>query len=153
MNTTSTSTTTTGEQLRLARIRSGYSQDDLAAKVGVSQQSIAKWERGAASPRARRMAALTAAIGPLHSNTNTDQSNELRTPPASARPTSPILHELLAAEVIICTMLGVMTTDQKLAMAAKLDELGVAGEGATRFHERRAALVAAGAENLQPRPA
>jgi isopropylmalate/homocitrate/citramalate synthase len=40
-------------------------------------------------------------------------------------------------------MLGVMTTDQKLAIATKLDELGVSGEGATRFHERRAAITAA----------
>lgn len=144
MNTTSTCTTT-GEQLRLARIRSGYSQDDLAAKVGVSQQSIAKWESGAASPRARRMIALAAAIGPLHFHTNTDQPDEIRTAATPARPASPVLHELLAAEVIICTMLGVMTTDQKLAIAAKLEELGVAGEGATRFHERRRAITAAGA--------
>ena len=144
MNTTSTSTTT-GEQIRLARIRSGYSQDDLAAKVGVSQQSIAKWERGAASPRARRMTALTAAIAPLHFHTNTDKATEIRTAAAPTRPASPVLHELLMAEAIIIVMLGVMTTDQKLTIATKLDELGVSGEGATRFHERRAALVAAGA--------
>jgi len=149
---TSTSITT-GGQLRLARIRSGYSQTELAVMIGVSQAAIGQWERGSTSPRARRMTALTAAIGPLHFHTNTDKATEIRTAAAPTRPTSPVLHELLMAEAIIIVMLGVMTTDQKLAIATKLDELGVSGEGATRFHERRAALVAAGAENLQPRPA
>jgi len=144
MNTNSTSTTT-GEQLRLGRIRSGYSQAELAMMIGVSQAAIGQWERGSTSPRARRMTALTAAIGPLHSHTNTEQAADIRTAAAPVRPANPVLHELLAAEIIICTMLGVMTTDQKLTIANKLDELGVSGEGATRFHERRAALNAAGA--------
>lgn len=37
-------------KLRVARIESGLSQKELALKIGVSQQTIAKWERGITTP-------------------------------------------------------------------------------------------------------
>lgn len=37
-------------KLRLARIESGYSQKQLAVELGVSQQTIAKWELGLTTP-------------------------------------------------------------------------------------------------------
>jgi transcriptional regulator with XRE-family HTH domain len=37
-------------KLRIARIESGLSQKELSLKVGVSQQTIAKWERGVTTP-------------------------------------------------------------------------------------------------------
>lgn len=37
-------------KLRLARIESGLSQKELALRVGVSQQTIAKWELGLTTP-------------------------------------------------------------------------------------------------------
>lgn len=37
-------------KLRLARIENGLSQKELALKVGVSQQTIAKWEKGITTP-------------------------------------------------------------------------------------------------------
>lgn len=138
MTTTSTRSTTIGEQLRAARLRSGYCQGELAGLIGVSQAAIGQWERNTTSPRDRNMVALVGAVGPL----TTDMSTSANRP---ASVTTTLLNELLAAEVIICTMLTAMTSDQKLAIAAKLDALGVAGEGATRFHERRAAITAAGA--------
>ena len=37
-------------ELKIARIRAGLSQCDVAVAVGVSQQTIAKWERGITTP-------------------------------------------------------------------------------------------------------
>lgn len=37
-------------KLRVARIESGLSQKELALRVGVSQQTIAKWELGVTTP-------------------------------------------------------------------------------------------------------
>ena len=151
MHTTSTSTTI-GERIRSARKQAGLTRAELASAVGASVQAVGFWETGVNEPRTHHLQALCKALGialidriSIAAATLPHQSNEFRTPAAPARPASPVLHELLAAEAIIIVMLGVMTTDQKLAIAAKLDELGVSGEGATRFHERRAALIAAGA--------
>lgn len=36
--------------LRIARIKNDMSQKELAIKIGVSQQTVAKWERGATTP-------------------------------------------------------------------------------------------------------
>ena len=40
----------TRKSLKLARIGAGYSQGELAEFVGVSQQTIAKWELGITTP-------------------------------------------------------------------------------------------------------
>lgn len=37
-------------KLRLARIENGLSQKELAKIIGVSQQTIAKWEKGITTP-------------------------------------------------------------------------------------------------------
>lgn len=36
--------------LRVARVRNQFTQLELAQKVGVSQQTVAKWERGVTAP-------------------------------------------------------------------------------------------------------
>lgn len=54
-----------------------------------------------------------------------------------------LVHELTCAEQIILAMLKHMTTAQKRAAAIELDEAGIAGEGMTRYYERRAVLEAA----------
>lgn len=36
--------------LRVKRIENRYSQKELAVKIGVSQQTIAKWEKGVTTP-------------------------------------------------------------------------------------------------------
>jgi transcriptional regulator with XRE-family HTH domain len=43
-----------GAQIRRARERQRLSQEELAAKLGVSLRTIGNWERGASVPRARR---------------------------------------------------------------------------------------------------
>ena len=39
-----------GDNLRKLRKNKNYSQEDLAFKVGVSRQSVSKWETGEAYP-------------------------------------------------------------------------------------------------------
>jgi hypothetical protein len=56
-----------------------------------------------------------------------------------------LLAELQHAETIIKTMLGAMTVQQKIKVGAQLEAAGVAGEGMTRYHERRAVIEAANA--------
>lgn len=38
------------DNLRKLRKRNGYTQESLAEKLGISRQSVAKWERGDSSP-------------------------------------------------------------------------------------------------------
>ena len=39
-----------GEKIRLLRYRAGFTQEQLAEKLGVSAQSVSKWENSAAMP-------------------------------------------------------------------------------------------------------
>lgn len=50
---------------RLVELRkqAGYSQEELAAKIGVSRQAISKWERGEASPDTDNLIALSRLYG------------------------------------------------------------------------------------------
>lgn len=72
------------------------------------------------------------------------------TPPASASNYSNQMApdgtaDAVVAEQIILTLLAALTPEQKLLVHAKLDAAGLSGEGMTRYHERRAAITAAGA--------
>ena len=51
-----------------------------------------------------------------------------------------LLDELLRADVVIQIMLWLMTAEQKAHMAEMLEASLIAGEGATRYHERRAVI-------------
>lgn len=52
-----------GERIRQARKAQGYSQSDLAHRVGVSQPAIANWESGVHDPRRLTLAKLADALG------------------------------------------------------------------------------------------
>lgn len=52
-----------GDSLRALRERSGLGQGQLAAQLGVRQQTISRWERGAALPRPTRIVELARALG------------------------------------------------------------------------------------------
>ncbi len=52
-----------GERIRAARKTAGLSQIDLAARVGVSQPSVANWESGAHDPRRLMITKIAAALG------------------------------------------------------------------------------------------
>lgn len=53
----------TGDTIRQARQRAGWSQEELAAKVGVSMRSIGNYERGDTIPR-NRMPVLEEVLAP-----------------------------------------------------------------------------------------
>ena len=54
---------TLGESINYYRRRAGLSQEALAERVGVSRQSVSKWELGEATPEVDRLVALAAAFG------------------------------------------------------------------------------------------
>lgn len=53
----------TASRLQQFRKRNGYSQEVLAEKLGISRQSISKWERGEASPEIDNLMALAKIYG------------------------------------------------------------------------------------------
>jgi hypothetical protein len=59
-----------------------------------------------------------------------------------------LVHELMCAEKIILAMLKHMTVAQKRAAGIEIEEAGIAGEGMTRYHERRAVLASAAKTEL-----
>lgn len=46
------------EEIKRYREKNGISQKEIAESLGVCQQSVAKWETGAAKPRADKLPAL-----------------------------------------------------------------------------------------------
>ena len=54
---------TMAERLATRRRAAGYSQEALAAKLGVSRQAVSRWERGEASPDTDNLIALAALYG------------------------------------------------------------------------------------------
>ena len=52
-----------GKRLASLRKEKGYSQEDLAAKLGVSRQAVSKWENGEASPDTDNLIALADIYG------------------------------------------------------------------------------------------
>ena len=49
--------------LKIYRVKSGMTQEELAEKVGVSRQAVAKWERGESSPDIETCVALADIFG------------------------------------------------------------------------------------------
>ena len=47
------------DRLRMSRTEKGYSQEQLAEALGVSRQSITKWETGIAYPKIRKLRMLS----------------------------------------------------------------------------------------------
>lgn len=61
------------EKLAVFRRQQGLTQDELALKIGVSRQTISKWERGAAVPSTESLVALGRLYGvPLDELANGD---------------------------------------------------------------------------------
>lgn len=133
-------------RLLSARLRSGLTQQQLADIVGVSQQAITQWEAGDALPRMRRRNAAAKVLGVDLSDAAVAEAMRqlpayVGTPPVRSSASS----ELLMAELIIVTMLGALTAEQRAAVAAQLEAAGVVGADIIRSQERRAAIVAGSA--------
>ena len=54
---------TLNENIRALRIDAGLSQDELAARLGVSRQSVSKWETGSATPELEKLTAMSELFG------------------------------------------------------------------------------------------
>lgn len=97
-----------GARILAARLRVDLTQGDLAARVGMSQQCVAKWEAGISAPRASRMNAVLAVLGPLN--------GEAAKPLTSTNETCPIgFPERLRAA----------RTRNNLSLAALADMIGI----------------------------
>ena len=48
-----------GEKLQLLRSRNGISQEELAEKLGISRQSVSKWESGQSIPDLKKLIILS----------------------------------------------------------------------------------------------
>lgn len=70
------------DRLKEYRRDRGFSQEDLAERLGVSRQAIGKWEQGQAYPEMEKMLALCAA---LHVSLDALMADEL---PEGCRPTT-----------------------------------------------------------------
>lgn len=44
--------------LKLARMRAGYTQKEVAERLGISESLVAKWETGRSRPRGDKLSAL-----------------------------------------------------------------------------------------------
>lgn len=51
------------KKILYCRKRAGLSQEALAAKLGISRQSVSKWETGESQPETAKLTALSAALG------------------------------------------------------------------------------------------
>ena len=49
--------------IKMARIRAGLSQKDVAEKLGVSAGAVSQWEKGITSPTAKRLKPLSEILG------------------------------------------------------------------------------------------
>jgi transcriptional regulator with XRE-family HTH domain len=54
---------TYGEQLTSARKKAGYSQEELGRAIGVSQQSVTRWEKDGATPRGAKCSQIKELLG------------------------------------------------------------------------------------------
>ena len=52
-----------GQRLREQRIKHGLTQEQLAEKIGVSRQSVSKWEQGISDPSTSNLFALAKLFG------------------------------------------------------------------------------------------
>jgi len=80
------------EKIYYCRKRSGLSQEELAERLGVSRQSVSKWETGAALPEIDKLASLAAVFGvttdwllsdaePADESENNNKNNEKHSNP------------------------------------------------------------------------
>ena len=51
------------EKITMLRKRNGWSQEELAEKLGVSRQAVSKWESGASDPSTTNLMALAKLFG------------------------------------------------------------------------------------------
>lgn len=54
---------TIGERIKAARLKAGITQEELAAKLNITYQSIGQWERGKRTPKPQTLKRIADALG------------------------------------------------------------------------------------------
>lgn len=82
---------TLGEKIQYYRKQKKLSQEELAARVGVSRQAVSKWELGDATPEVDKLVALAKAFGVTTDELLNSKEPEVETPspPPSEPPYCP----------------------------------------------------------------
>lgn len=88
-----------GEWIKANRERFGWDQAVLARRMGVTQQTVSRWERDQASPRPRHLSVLVELFGPVVEErpsvaSGTPQLRAPRPPLDPAPPTADLSPEL-----------------------------------------------------------
>ena len=106
------------------RKKNGYSQEELAAKLGLSRQAISKWERAEASPDTDNLICLAKLYGVSldellkndddvetivkeQMNSNEEKSNEIS---AEQKEENPRIRKLRIIEAIVSSILTLLVT-------------------------------------------
>lgn len=102
-----------------ARKMLGLSQEKLAEALGVSRNTISRWERGECSPNAAKMAELERMLAQLEAPTAPEDAFALEETPAPKAATAPLsvfptqskrwLVLLVCAGVVCVLLIGIMT--------------------------------------------
>lgn len=72
---------TLNEKIQYYRKKNKLSQEELAARVGVSRQAVSKWELGDATPEVDKLVALAKAFGVTTDELLSSKEPEAETPP------------------------------------------------------------------------
>lgn len=55
--------TVSAQRIRMLRERAGMTQSAVAAKIGVTREAVANWERGSSAPRQAMLPLLATSLG------------------------------------------------------------------------------------------
>ncbi len=77
---------TLNEKIQYYRKKNKLSQEELAARVGVSRQAVSKWELGDATPEVDKLVALAKAFGVTTDELLSSKEPETETPPPPPPP-------------------------------------------------------------------
>ena len=80
---------TLGEKIQYYRKKNKLSQEELAARVGVSRQAVSKWELGDATPEVDKLVALARAFGVTTDQLLSPEEPEAEAPPPPQPPPEP----------------------------------------------------------------
>ena len=77
---------TLGEKIQYYRKKNKLSQEELAARVGVSRQAVSKWELGDATPEVDKLVALARVFGVTTDELLSPEEPAAGTPPPKREP-------------------------------------------------------------------
>lgn len=122
---------TIGEKIKKLRKQKGVSQEETAFELGVTRQTVSKWESGAMQPNAEsiRMLSDYFAVSPVYFFGGEQASEETETSQSAPEPVpAPAPAKSKTKAFIICLVLLIVCV-----IAFTLCTLGAIGYGATYF--------------------